>query len=100
MLQPCRIEAAADLDTPVHYADVKCRGTESSLRECPSEALASNTSHDSDVYIVCLPGTESYSGSSCDTHMTDLSFTLLYRSSHVALWHSPRGRLETGGEHC
>lgn len=46
---------------PVHYADVACDGTEPLLSDCPS-AVASGSSHINDVYIVCLPGTEAYTG--------------------------------------
>ena len=48
---------------PVHLGQVVCDGTESSLEDCEGVFLSDTTSsHNLDIYIVCLPGTDIYSG--------------------------------------
>lgn len=53
----------ASTDLPVHMEGVVCNGTEKSLGDCQFNDLAGIALHNSDVYIVCLPGPQNnYSG--------------------------------------
>lgn len=48
---------------PVHYERMSCNGTEQFLSDCQSAVLtATPTSSFDDVFIVCLPRDQTYSG--------------------------------------
>lgn len=56
-------------EQPVHLGQVVCDGTEASLGDCSGVFLTNTTfSHNLDVYIVCLPGTDVYSGTPTGLH--------------------------------
>lgn len=57
--QFCRVALPSHI--PVHLRDVVCDGTERSLSECQFNN-ADDSTHNTDVHIVCLPGSENYSG--------------------------------------
>ena len=70
---------------PVHYTDVSCDGTETMLSDCTSTVL-NGLSHSHDVYIVCLPGTETYSGMLSGSRVCSLGLTVcLYVCVSVCL---------------
>ena len=41
--------------SPVHYSNVNCDGTEPGLADCERDLASPSMTHNSDVYIVCLP---------------------------------------------
>lgn len=60
----CRLGVGdlAGPNLPVHMEGVVCNGTERSLGDCRFNVVTDSVFHGSDVYIVCLPGPENYSG--------------------------------------